>query len=93
MLPPARVEQCEAEHRIILYNEMLGQAFLDSDFPVHQTMANVLLKMTNFEACSERAFCRHKLVDSRIRANLSAERLNDTVFVRYSFETILKTLQ
>ena len=56
-------------------------------------MANVLLKITISEACVERAFSRHKLVHSRLRANLRAERLNDTLFVRYNFETILKISQ
>ena len=56
-------------------------------------MANVLLKMTKSEACVERAFSHHKLVHSWLRANLSAERLNDTLFVQYNFETILKNSQ
>ena len=34
MLPPSRYEQFEAEHRIILDNEVLGLAILVSDFPV-----------------------------------------------------------
>ena len=53
-------------------------------------MANVLLKIPISEASVERAFSRHKLVHSQLRASLSAERLNDTLFVRYNFEKILK---
>ena len=49
--------------------------------------------MTISEASVERAFSRHKLVHSRLRANLSAKRLNDTLFVRYIFETSLKISQ
>ena len=75
-------EQFEAEHRNIFDNEVLGLAILVNDIPVHQTMDNVLLKMTISEACVERAFFRHKLVHSRLRANLSAERLNDTLLIR-----------
>ena len=73
MLPPGRFEQFEAEHRIILDNEVLWLAILVSDFAVHQTMASGLLKLTISEPCVERAFSRHKLVQSRLRVNISAE--------------------
>ena len=90
MLPPQRFDQFETEHTTILDNQVLGIPIVTSSFPVHQTMANVLLKIPISEASVERAFSRHKLVHSQLRASLSAERLNDTLFVRYNFEKILK---
>ncbi len=41
-------------------------------------------------ASVERAFSRRKLVHSRLRANLAAERLDEILFIRYNFEAIMK---
>ena len=38
------------------------------------------------EACVERAFLKHKLVHINLNASLSAEKLDDQLFVRYNLK-------
>ena len=40
------------------------------------------------EAAVERAFSRHRLVHTRLRANLAVMKIDDTLFLRYNFENI-----
>ena len=42
------------------------------------------------EAAVERAFSRHKIVHTRLRANLKTENLETQLFIRYNFERSLK---
>ena len=41
------------------------------------------------EACEERAFLKHKMVQSNPRANLKADQIDDQLFVRYNFENVM----
>ena len=41
----------------------------------------------------KRAFSRHKLVHNNLRASFSAKKLDEQLFVRYNFKTILNIAQ
>ena len=84
ILPPAIAETAIADCVI------LGQPLMPNNYPVHQTLANLIKKFPVSEASVERAFSRHKLVHSRLRASLGVEKLDETLFIRYNFEVILK---
>ena len=68
-------------------------ALMPNNYPVHQTLENLIKKFPVSEASVERAFSRHKLVHSRLRASLGVEKLDETLFIRYNFEVILKVSQ
>ncbi len=74
----------------IMHEEILGESLDVKQNPVHATIAKILLEVPVSEASVERAFSRHKLVHSRLRANLGAERLDDILFIRYNLEAIMK---
>ena len=40
------------------------------------------------EAAVERSFSRHRLVHTRLLANLAGQKIEDTLFCRYNFENI-----
>ena len=73
--------------------EVLTDAIQPSSFPLHCTLANLLLKCPILEAFVERAFSKHKLFHSKFRASLSDGKLNDQLFIRYNFAKVLKIEQ
>ena len=93
ILPPARYEDFKAEETAIADCVILGQPLMPKNYPVHQALANLIKKFPVSEASVERAFSRHKLVHSRLRAGLGVEKLDETLFIRYNFEVILKVSQ
>ena len=62
-----------------------------ANFRIHKTLANLILKVVVSEACVERAFSRHKLFHSNLRANLKAEKLDEQLFLRYNFQNMIDT--
>ena len=58
-------------------------------FPIHQTIFHVLKKVTVTKAAIERAFSAQKLIHNRMKANLSPERLQDQLFIRYNAKLVL----
>ena len=69
--------------------ENFGQPIEESNFPIHKTLVNTVLRIVMSEACVERAFSKHKIVHSNLRANLKADKLDDQLFVRYNFENVM----
>ena len=57
--------------------------------PILRLLCNIVSKIAVSEGAVERAFSRHRLFHSRLRANLKAESMDSQSFVRYNFETIL----
>ena len=79
-------EKDELKDLIVLGDETPN---LDN-FPVHRTLTIIIKKVSMTEAAIERAFSRHGLVHTRLRANLAAtaKKIDDTLFLRYNFENI-----
>ena len=57
-------------------------------FGLHRLLYNTLKKVSIGEAAVERAFSRHKLIHSRLRANLKDPSI-DKLFIRYNFDFII----
>ena len=93
ILSPARYEDFKAEGTAIADCVILGQALMPNNYPVHQTLANLIKKFPVCEASVEQAFSCHKLVHSQLRASLGVKKLDETLFIRYNFEVILKVSQ
>ena len=55
-----------------------------SSFPIHETIFNIFKRVAVTEAAVERAFSAHKLIHNRLCANVSSERLQDQLFIRYN---------
>ena len=91
ILPESRYADFEKEKEEFCDTQVLEAPLNVSNFPVHKTSANLILKMPVTEAAVERAFSRHKIVHTRLRANLKTENLETQLFIRYNFERILKT--
>ena len=86
---------CVSSHGLpfnIVEDKNFGWVFKarSGNFPVHKTSANLLLKMPVTEAAVERAFSRHKIVHTRLRANLKTKNLETQLFIWYNFKRILK---
>ena len=56
ILPPARYEDFKAEETAIAYCVILGQPLMPNNYPVHQTLANLIKKFPVSEASVERVF-------------------------------------
>ena len=65
----------------------LGDATDLENFPV-QFLVGIMKKIYLLEAAVERAFSRHKMIHTRLRANLEPESMDNQLFIRYDFETI-----
>ena len=72
---------------------MIYPPLMPNNYLVHQTLAKLIKKFPVSEASVKRASSRHKLVHSRLRASLGVEKLDETLFIRYNFEVILKVSQ
>lgn len=92
-LPDNRLASFEKEKSDLADKRNLEMPINTNSFPVHTTLGNLLKSMPVSEAAVERAFSRHKIVHNRLRANLSTERLEDQLFIRYNFERILGLAQ
>ena len=68
--------------------QVLQAQFNFLNYPVHNTSANLLLKMPVTEAAEERAFSRRKIVHTSLRASPKTDNLESQLFIRYSFEQI-----
>ena len=55
-----------------MHEEILGESLDVKQYPVHSTIAKILLEVPVSEASVEQAFSSQKLVHSRLRANLGA---------------------
>ena len=80
-------EKDELKDLIVLGDETSN---LDN-FPVHMTLMNIIKKVSMTEAAVERAFLRHRLDHTRLRANLAAKKTDDTLFLRNNCENIFIT--
>ena len=69
---------------------MLDHTVSQNIFPIYITLANIVLKVQISEAWVDRASSRHRLVQNNLRESLSAEKLDDQLFVRYNFKETLK---
>ena len=90
LLPESRYADFQKEKEEFCDTQVLEAHLNVSNFPVHKTSANLILKMPLTEAAVERAFSRHKIVHTRLRANLKTENLETQLFIRYNIERILK---
>ena len=90
ILPESRYADFEKEKEEFCDTQVLEAPLNVSNFPIHKTSANLILKMPVTEAAVERAFSRHKIKHTRLRANLKTENLETQLFIRYNFERILK---
>ena len=72
VLPSTNLEVFKAEATEIEDVKNLGQPVVPANFRIHKTLANLTLKVVVSEACVERAFSRHKLFHSNLRANLKS---------------------
>ena len=90
VLPDSRKDGFGMERTDLRDREVLTDAIQPSSFPLHCTLANLPLKCPISEAFVERAFSKHKLFHSKLRASLSDGKLNDQLFVRYNFAKVLK---
>ena len=70
--------------------EMLTAAIQPSSFPLHCTLANLLLKCPFSEAFVGWAFSKHKLFHSKLRASLSDGKFYYQLFIRYNFAKVFK---
>ena len=89
VLPSTNLEVFKAEATEIDDVKNLGQPVVPANFRIHKTLANLILKVVVSEACVERAFSRHKLFHSNLRANLKAEKLDEQLFLRYNFQNMI----
>ena len=55
-----------------------------SSFPSHGNIFKIFKRVAVTEADVERAFSVHKLIHYRLCANVSSERLQDQLFIRYN---------
>ena len=90
ILPESRYADFEKEKEEFCDAQVVEAPLNVSNFPVHKTSANLILKMPVTEAAVERAFSRHKIVHARLRANLKTENLETQLFIQYNFERIFK---
>ena len=77
LLPRNNLEIFKREVESLQDLKTLGQPVTAKNIPIHKTLSNVLLKVVVSEASVERAFSRHKLFHSNLRASLSATKLDD----------------
>ena len=91
VLPSTNLEVFKAEATEIEDVKNLGQPVVPANFRIHKTLANLILKVVVSEACVKRAFSRHKLFHSNLRANLKAEKLDEQLFSRYNFQKMIDT--
>ena len=82
ILPESRYADFEKEKEEFCDTQVLEAPLNVSSFPVHKTSANFILKMPVTEAAVERAFSRHKIVHTRLPANLKTENLETQLFIR-----------
>ena len=61
-----------------------------ADFPILCTLPNLSGTILVSDECVERAFAKHKLIHNYLRARLSTKRLDDELFIRYTFEHLFK---
>ena len=90
VLPDSRKDGFEMKRSDLKDREVLSDAIQPSSFPLHCTLANLLLKCPIPEVFVERAFSKHKLFHSKMRASLSDGKLNDQLLIRYNFAKVLK---
>jgi hypothetical protein len=93
LLPADKYTQFQSEMSDIQDIMTLGTSVVCENFPIHRTLSNLLMKMSVSEACVERAFSKHKLFHTNLRASLKSQKLDDQLFLRYNFENIMKVAQ
>jgi hypothetical protein len=89
MLPDKRHSEYRIEKENVHDSLIMNESLPVESFPVHRTLINIIKRVAVTEASVERAFSAHKMLHSRLRANLSTERLNDQLFIRYNCPNIL----
>ena len=89
ILPESLYADFEKEKEEFCDTRVLEAPLNVSNFPVHETSANLILKKPVTEAAVERAFSCHRIVHARLRANLKTENLETELFIWYNFERIL----
>ena len=93
ILPESRTQSFAEEENSLQDMIFLGDTIDLDKCPVHRFILSLLKKISVAEAAVERAFSRHRLVHTRLRANLEAESMDNQLFIRYNFETIMKWLK
>ena len=89
ILSAKRFAQFEKERKDFNQAIILETELNYNDFPVRQSLADLLLKIPIGEAAVKRAFSRYKYAYNRLRANLKTETLDAELFIRYNFAPIL----
>ena len=90
VLPQSQLQPLEKECTELQQVLLFDSDIVPNRFPVHKTLASLVAGVTVSEAEVERAFSRHKLVHSKMRASLNAETLNDQLFIRYNLDAMLQ---
>ncbi|OAF70099.1 hypothetical protein A3Q56_02159 [Intoshia linei] len=81
ILKPEKEEESNIQEKLALGLEISFEKLL-----VHKILFRMLCKMLLTEASVERAFSKHRHIHNYLRANLSTEKLNDQLFIRYNWE-------
>ena len=89
ILTEEKYNQFMSENEELVDVENFGLPIEESNFPIHKTLANTVLRIVASEACVERAFSKYKMVHSNLRANLTSDKLDDQLLVRYNFENVM----
>lgn len=89
MLPENRHSVYRFERENMNESLIMNETLNIESFPVHRTLVNIIKRVAVTESSVERAFSAHKMFHNRLRANLSTERLDDQLFIRYNCSNIL----
>ncbi len=82
VLPATKYTQFEEDVTRLRDAENLQLDLIKDDYQMLLTLSNLIEKFMISEASVERAFSKHKMLHSQLRANLSAERIDDQLFLR-----------
>lgn len=93
ILPSTKLETFKEEEMDLKDLCFLREEINLEKFPAHRFIVSLLKKISISEAAVERAFSRHKLIHTRLRANLKSESMDNQLFIRYNFGIILKVAE
>ena len=93
VLPECRHDAYKKEKELREESLLLEDPADLDKYPIHHLLLNTVKEIAISEAAVERAFSRHKLVHNRLRATLQESTMDNQLFIRYNFETILDVAQ
>ena len=89
-IQPSMKGDLDAEFTRFKQHQVFGIPIYKGTFSILETCADLLTHIVVSEAAVERAFSRHRLIHTRVRARLHSGRLEDSLFVCYNFKKMLK---